>query len=207
MSNESPLENKFRQLVHDIAMELTLHNCSSLEFLYKIKKHTWEPYMPGLEIMKELMSRNYFTHLKPDNLESLLTRIQREDLISLVSRYKESEEFKLSQKRDCNKKERKQRKSKQIEKQDSIQSLADTSDKDHCGHMASVALMQAAQTVGQTRYFLELITSGSEQKYKKEVAKVSKDFEKLLKSLNKAITATKDLHSTTDQATHKIKGK
>ena len=192
---ESAAEILFRFTVHDVARGLTLENCHSLKFIYNLSQQSRDKDMPGLEIMKELMAQNTFSYQEPNKLVDLLSRIKREDLNSLVKKYKGSGEFKSMQKlKEHHKKaESKRGKNKTSEEQKKALSLLLTGDKG-CDHV-SVALMHAAQTVGQTRYFLGVMTP-SEHRHKKEMTAVAKDFERLLKSLNKAITSVADCAKT-----------
>ncbi len=189
----STLEHSFRVLVYNIADKLTPQNCRSLRFIYKVRTESTQQEFTGLDIMKELISQDYFNHMQPEPLESCLAEINRQDLVGLVKKYKKSDEFKGAQKREMKKTGKKGAKSKASDNQ--------TSEGKWSSHSLSLILMHTAQTVGQTKYFLEAMTQEVEQQPRKReivaaIDDIKKDFEKLGRSLNKAITLSTEPHSS-----------
>ncbi len=188
---DSCLEVSFRSLVHHIAIKLTPQNCSSLTFLYGTTNHIREQDIPGLEILKELISKRIFTYLRPQELEEAMIKIERQDLAELVKRYRKSDEFKHALKLEKSKAKNKNcvdKKSMSYSKESSP--------------MASVAFIHAAHILVQTKSFLEAVTTEDEQQHKK-VAAVTKDFEKLIKSLkscHKAIMTSKETQPPAEPA-------
>ena len=193
----SPLERSFRYLLHRIGTELSPKNCHSLRFLHDISKESREQDEPGLDILQELRAQAHFSPLQPDRLEEDLGRIKRQDLANLVKQYKKSDGFKKALKPA-----RKGVRNGPLEDLTYLEitvnpkSQQTTTAEERCGHMLSITFMHAAQSVDQSRSLVEAIVKEAEQLSKeKEVAaaigEVRRDFERLGKSLKKAITTAR----------------
>ncbi len=187
----STLEQLFHVLLHRIGIQLTPQNCQALKLKHAIQTDS-EILNGGLCILQEIQHTGYFGPLKPEPLEEDLKKMDRQDLVNMVKQYKKTEDFKHAQKKE---KQLAKRKSTLVNtgncpsKKFEISNTAE----ERCGNMLSFALMHAAQTVGQTRYFLDAVIDQGEPQQKIDMEAITRDvkrdFENLNNSLKKAITA------------------
>ena len=131
--------------------------------------------------MQELLAKEYFSPLHPEKLEECMNELKRQDMVNLVRKYKKSADYKTA--------------TKKVTKKDSFtrsKSSSDSGEKDP-GHTLSLLLMHTSQTVGQSKSFLDAMTKDDEELPKRKViaaalTDVKKDFDRLRRSLNKAIS-------------------
>ncbi len=85
MSDEV-LQFSFRQLIVKVSDGLSAKNCQTLNYLYRLRIPKED--MQGLGILIELEERDYINYKEPDKLEQILTEQSRQDLVKLVTEYK-----------------------------------------------------------------------------------------------------------------------
>ncbi len=186
-SEETTLTEVFRILLHRIAIQLTPQNCHGLRFLINYSISNNEQHILGLDILDELITRETITPLKLSGLERLLCEINRQDLVDLIKEYKKRDEFKSVEKQVR----------KKAGKKPSVKKFSVDDD------MLPSTLLTAAHLNSHMWSLVDTATR-TRAMCKKEVtalAEVKKDYEKLRKSLKKAIVVLTEKKVTEERAT------
>ena len=187
-ASESNIEQLFRILLHQIGIKLTPRNCHSLKFLNNISSDMSTAEVPALDILQYLQSHGKIGPLHPEHLEQDLLRIERQDLATLVKQFKKSDDYKQAKKSDNN----------------NAKSKGQVGAEEKCASiLLSFTLMHTAQSIGQTKYFLETFMDQMDDQKPHELtvvmSDIKKDFDQLGKSLKKAITITTRRETTENQ--------
>lgn len=207
------LEEEFRYTLLMIGTKLSSTDCHGLRFVHDMAETSGEKGVPGLDILKGLISSGHFDALNPDKLQEILTKIGRKDLANLVKEYKKSNIYKQAQKKVMEKEaeEKRQRKKKikagrgegSSERHTAAELLRKVPrsiapEERRCRDMFSIALTHIAQLIEQTTHLGEAIKRAMNEAEDNSrmdealisIAEAQEGVENLSKSLKKAISAT-----------------
>ena len=100
------LEKVFRLTTLDLAMKLSIEECHRIAYVAYIDEAVPPEYGDDFRIylFTTLESRRQIGPLKVQFLEEILTKIGRNDLLNLISKYKEKSVYKKAKKKESKKK-------------------------------------------------------------------------------------------------------